>query len=201
MEIEAKFYVKDLPKLAGRLESLGAQIKHPRVLEENWRYDTPDKSLEAEYNLLRLRQAHKVTLTFKGPAKDIDGTSHRTEYETEVSDIEQARNLLGALGYVVTAKYEKYRTEYALPGLTITLDEMPFGNFIEIEGLEIPEIKDTAEKLSLNWDANITENYLTLFSRLKQHIPIEGEFMTFVGLEGLVVIPGMLGVVAADIIE
>lgn len=43
-------------------------------------------------------------------------------------------NLLQELGYVVSEVYEKYRTTYKLNVLQITLDEMPYGMFVEIEG-------------------------------------------------------------------
>ena len=197
-EIEAKFYVRDLAKVAVRLEALGAELVHPRILEENWRYDTPDHRLDAAHQLLRLRKSHKVTLTYKSASVDVDGTSQRTEHETQVEDIEQTRAILSALGYVVTNCYQKYRTEYALAGMTITLDELPIGDFVEIEGHIVSGIQGAAADLELDWDACITENYLLLFNRLKRNIALNGAQLTFDALEGVLVPAESLGVRQAD---
>ena len=198
MEIEAKFYVNDLARIAGRLEALGAKVLHARTLEENWRYDTPERTLDAGQRLLRLRKSHKVTLTYKSSAEEVGGTSQRQEYETEVADIEQTRLLLEALGYVVTERYEKYRTEYDLGGLYVTLDELPFGDFVEIEGGDVAEIRAAAEELGLDWEANITENYLLLFRRLGKVVPVAEGMLTFEELKGKAVGAEALGVRAAD---
>ncbi len=47
----------------------------------------------------------------------------------------------------------------------MVLDEMPFGNFIELEGPE-QELHKTADALSLDWRKRILDNYLTLHARL-----------------------------------
>lgn len=198
MEIEAKFFVNHLERIAERLDALGAQLRHPRTLEQNWRYDTPERTLDAGQRLLRLRKSHKVTLTYKSSAEEVGGTSQRQEYETEVSDIGQTRLLLEALGYVVTERYEKYRTEYDLGGLYITLDELPFGDFVEIEGQFVTDIQGCAADLGLDWEANITENYLLLFRRLRKVIPVAEGQLTFEALAGKMVGAEALGVRAAD---
>ncbi|MGD2027707.1 MAG: class IV adenylate cyclase [Anaerolineales bacterium] len=197
-EIEAKFFVWDLDRISAQLEALGAEIVHPRVFEQNWRFDTPDQAMNARHQLLRLRKSYKVTLTYKSSAVDVGGTSQRTEYETEVSDIEMTRNLLGALGYVITDRYEKYRAEYNLDGLYITLDELPFGNFVEIEGDQIADIQGAAADLGLDWDANITRNYLLLFKTLQKNTAIDESELTFERLSGYQITPEDLGVTPAD---
>lgn len=197
-EIEAKFYVRDLAGVAARLELLGADLVHPRIMEENWRYDTPDHRMDAAHQLLRLRRSHKVTLTYKSASVDVDGTSQRTEYETEVEDIEQTRAILSVLGYVVTNNYQKYRTEYTLAGMVITLDELPIGDFVEIEGHFVSDIQGCAADLGLDWDGCITENYLLLFNRLKRNNSLDGAQLTFDALEKKVVTAEDLGVREAD---
>jgi len=46
------------------------------------------------------------------------------------------------------------------------LDELPYGYFIEIEGLDAASIHVEADSLSLKWETAITESYLMLFERL-----------------------------------
>jgi adenylate cyclase class 2 len=197
-EVEAKFYVCDLRAIAARLETLGAEVVHPRVHEQNWRYDTPERSLEADWQILRLRVSHKTVLTYKGRAEEVDGTSQRSEFETEVGNLVQTRMLLDALGYEVSGYYEKYRTEYHLGNLSITLDEMPIGNFIEIEGDNVSAIQKAASDLSLKWETNITENYIVLFNRMKQVLGLEIKEMTFDGLTKVDANPETWGISPAD---
>lgn len=184
-EVEAKFHVGNLERIAVRLAEIGAEVVHPRVFEQNWRYDTPERSLEADWEILRLRVSHKVSLTFKGRSVAVDGTSQRPEYETEVGNLAQTRLLLEGLGYEVSGFYEKYRTEYRLDGMMITLDEMPFGDFVEIEGESVLAIQQAAADLGLDWEANITENYLVLFNRMKDALGLEIEEMSFEALSGV----------------
>ena len=56
----------------------------------------------------------------------------------EVESFDQARAFLAALGYQVDMVYEKYRTKYELEGVHLDLDEMPYGDFIELEGNDVP---------------------------------------------------------------
>jgi adenylate cyclase class 2 len=198
-EVEAKFHIANLDRIAERLEAFGAELLSPRVYEQNWRYDTPDRRLEANWQILRLRQSHKDVLTFKGRAKEVDGTSQRPEYEIEVNDLEEARQLLEALGYEISGFYEKYRTEYRLEGMTITLDEMPFGDFVEIEGDVVPDIQGLAADLGLDWEANIIENYMVLFNRMKQVLGLEFEEMSFEALSDVEANPQMWGITPADV--
>lgn len=197
-ELEAKFYIQDLDALRTRLEGLGAELARPRTLETNLRFDTPDEQMNAEKRLLRLRKDNAVRLTYKEPDIIVDGASQRLELEVTVSDFDTLSEILKRLGYVVTVVYEKYRAEYHLDGLYITLDEMPFGDFMEIEGKRVEDIQAAAKKLGLDWSANIPQNYLILFNRLKPHHPINFRDMTFENFAEMEISAEHLGVRAAD---
>ncbi len=143
-ETEVKFYILDLPTVEARILDLGGTPIHPRVLETNLRFDTPEDSLAQDYRVLRLRQDSRVRLTYKGPGKFEEGVRVREEIEFEVDDFDAAWALLKALGYHVSLVYEKYRTVYHLDDHEIVLDETPLGNFIEIEGRSGSTIAVTA---------------------------------------------------------
>ena len=134
LEKEVKFYLSDLSSYENRLRSLGAVLLQPRTRELNYRFDTADLSLTHSQRVLRLRQDQKNILTYKGPSDTSEGVRVRPEIELEVDDFEKAVEFLKALGYSLVVQYEKWRTTYTLHGLEITLDEMPYGNFSEIEG-------------------------------------------------------------------
>lgn len=183
-EIEVKFYIEDLPALQARLEALGAELIHPRILETNLRFDTPDGALTRLRRVLRLRKDAIARMTFKGPAEIGQEASIRQEIEFEVSDFDAARRLLEALGYRVSVSYEKYRTEYRYGGSVVALDEMPYGAFIEIEAQDVPTIQALADRLELDWEARCIESYLALFQRLRTAGLIEAQNLTFEEFDG-----------------
>jgi len=183
-ELEVKFYLSDLHGLEKRLIAAGARLQHARQHELNLRFDTLDGSLTAAHQVLRLRQDQAYHLTFKGPAAVGEEVSDRKEIEFEVSDFGEARRFLEALGYIVSISYDKYRTTYQLSGTMITLDEMPFGNFAEIEGPDAETIRAAAGQLGLNWEARSLMSYLGLFDRVKQKLSLTARNLTFDELSG-----------------
>ena len=136
-ETEVKFYVRQIKRVEERLQALGARLIQPRVYEVNLRFDLPDGSLRREEKVLRLRQDAQARLTYKGPSQQTADVLIRPEIEITVDNFEAARNFLEALGYIPVATYEKYRSTYELGELHIMLDELPYGDFVEIEGTEV----------------------------------------------------------------
>jgi len=179
IEQEAKFLISDLTALEKGLLELGAQPKQARIFELNLRFDTPDRRLSDAYQALRLRQDTVCRLTFKGASDPYQDISARAELEVQVSDLETARAILEALGFVVMVRYEKYRSTYILDEVEVSLDEMPFGNFCEIEGANRESIQQTAHRLRLNWAAHTKMSYLMLFERIKQVRGLSIPHLTF----------------------
>ena len=170
-ESEAKFYILDLDKVRMRLQSLEAHLIQERVLETNIRFDLPDGGLRSEGRVLRLRQDTETRLTYKGPGTNEQGVLTRTEIEFTVEDYEKAKQFIEALGYQKLVYYEKYRTTYDLNGCHIMLDELPYGNFVEIEGEGIVSIKAIANKLNLQMDKAVPASYHMLFIHLCEKHP------------------------------
>ena len=197
-EMEVKFYVRSLAKLEERLKASGAECVQPRVEEINLRFDTVDGSLAAIHSVLRLRQDEKVRLTYKGERRDVGGANTRTEIEFEAGDFDAAKAFLEALGYRVVTVYEKYRQTYDLEGMHVTLDELPYGSFCEIEGSDPTRIYNLARRLGLNWEVRISASYLELFERLKAGRAPMAKNLVFSELVGLKIRPIDLGVEPAD---
>jgi adenylate cyclase class 2 len=197
-ELEIKLYLLDMPAFQQRVESLGGQLIEPRLHEINLRFDTPDEQLTRASQVLRLRQDTAARLTYKGPGETIDGVHARREIEFTVSDYQSARALLEALGYQVSLMYEKYRTTYELDGLQVTLDEMPYGNFTEIEGPDAEQIRVMAEKLGVNWGARILESYTSLFDHLREKLGLTFRDLSFENFKEIDVTHQALGVQPAD---
>ena len=211
-EIEAKFYVRDLKKIESRLQDLEARLIQPRVLEINIRFDLPDARLRSEGRVLRLRQDMEARLTYKGAGKSEQGIVNRTEIEFVVGDFEQAKLFLEALGYQKLLQYDKYRTTYILdsgsllPGTRasgshnchIMLDELPYGNFVEIEGENSAAIHSAAHRLGLDMQAAISESYSSLFEKVRRALGLTFADLTFANFVGLQVAPEHLQVQSAD---
>ncbi len=135
-ENEIKVPVPDLPALLARLQELGFRVLHPRVLESNVIYDTPDATLRARGELIRIRQAGDASIfTYKGPAT-VTRHKEREELELTVGDPDQLGTILQRLGFVPRFRYEKLRTEWAIPNDAgiLMVDETPIGVYMELEG-------------------------------------------------------------------
>jgi adenylate cyclase class 2 len=188
-EIEAKFYVTDLPSLRAKLMALGASVKQERVYEQNLRFDTLEKGLSAEKKVLRLRQDEKVRLTFKGPGYLKDLVLVRPEFEVEVSDFTQTRQILEGLGYQVYSLYEKYRETLNFDNVDVMLDEMPYGSFVELEGPSTQSVKALARKLGLDFNKRIVLSYMVLFDHFKTTKNMAVRDLTFENFKGVEFVP------------
>jgi adenylate cyclase class 2 len=197
-EIEVKFYLRDMEGLQKRLAKRGARMVQKRVHEINLRFDTPDHTLLQSGEVLRLRQDTEVRLTFKGQGEEQAGARKRQELEFTVSDFATTRQVLEALGFEAYMMYEKYRTTYRLGSVLVTLDEMPYGNFSEIEGPDGEMIQRIAQALNLDWEKRSLDSYTLLFERVKQALGLTFEDLSFKNFEGVEVTGEMLGVRTAD---
>jgi adenylate cyclase class 2 len=177
-ETEVKFYVRKLPAIEKQLRQFGAVCIEPRQHEVNYRFDTPNGELKNTQRVLRLRQCRDTILTFKGPSESRDGVFSRQEIEVKVDDLGQMRLVLEALGYAVIFIYEKYRTVYDLDGLHAMLDELPFGNFVEIEG-EAVEIRSLSDRLGLVWKRAVPTGYAVLFETARASFELPFRDLTF----------------------
>jgi adenylate cyclase class 2 len=197
-EIEVKFFLQDSVAYQRRVEAAGAVLEIARVHEQNLRFDSPDRTLSSAHRVLRLRQDDQSVLTYKGPAESGSAVSIRQEIEFTVSDFIKARQLIEALGYQVMLMYEKYRTTWGLEGVHVTLDEMPYGTFTEIEGPSPEQVQTVANRLGLRWDARVNASYIELFERFKKNRGVDWRDLSFTHFAGARCVPEELGVNPGD---
>lgn len=197
-ETEIKFYVGNLPAIETRLVELGAHLFHARVHETNLRFDTPDRALRQKGKVLRLRMDESARMTFKDQGHTTDGVISRKEIEFEIGDFAAGRELIESLGYEVMLFYEKYRTTYELNNLHIMLDELPYGDFVEIEGDEIAEIVQLANQLNLDTKKAIEASYQLLFERVAEKNQLNVNSLSFETFKNKKPTAGEMGVTSAD---
>lgn len=187
-ETEVKLFVPDLYPIITALETQGAQCTAPRILERNLRYDTPTRELSTERKVLRLRQDTRARLTYKDENQSTtqDNILSRFEAEVEVSDFESMALILTRLGYTPYMQYEKYRTTYHLSGAEIVLDEMPYGNFVEIEG-NANQIEARIGQLGLSAAKRLPQSYTALFEVVRAALDLTFTDLTFANFHGITV--------------
>lgn len=189
-EIEIKLRIADQRQLLQGLARLNAKLVAARVHEANTLYDTADGHLARHGQMLRLRlerpagrangagKARKTgkrrpeihaLLTFKGPAKGAKANRPsrykvREEHELRIADHQQLPRILEALGLRAWFRYEKFRSTFQLPGMSVKLelDETPIGVFVELEG-ERGQINRAAALLGFHGSDYINKSYGALF--------------------------------------
>jgi adenylate cyclase class 2 len=198
-ETEAKFCVQNLRKIELRLQELEAQLIQPRIHETNLRFDNTNSDLRNTFRVLRLRQDEKARFTFKGPSVEKEGgILSRREIEFVVEDFDSAKQFLEALGYEVVVFYEKFRTTYELYDTHIMLDELPYGQFVEIEGESVDAIHNVANLLHLNWDVMVKAGYHALFERVAGKFNLEPSQLSFAALDKVKITTEDLSIQSAD---
>jgi adenylate cyclase, class 2 len=182
-EVEIKFRIDDLKRVQQRLREGGFWEQTPRTHEMNTLYDR-DGELRSKGQLLRLRDyGGKWTLTYKAKAVN---ARHKTreELETKVGDGEQMEQIIRALGYQPSFRYEKFRSEWTDGNGHVVLDETPIGDFGEIEGK--PDwIDQIAGKLEIADDKFITQSYTELFFSWQRRTGSDAREMTFAAIAPL----------------
>jgi adenylate cyclase class 2 len=94
--------------------------------------------------------------------------------------------------------YEKYRTVYELSGTLITIDEMPFGDFAEIEGIDRANIENVCNQLGLIWEHRSLESYAVLFEIVKKNLNLSFRDLTFENFAGIKIDASHFALSSAD---
>jgi adenylate cyclase, class 2 len=177
-EVEIKVRVDDLDGIGRQLRKCGLRLKTRRTHEMNTIYDLPGTPLRNKGDLLRLREyGGKWTLTHKAKGKE---GPHKTRKETEtvVEDGKSMDQILRALGFAPSFRYEKFRTEWSGDKGEVVLDETPIGNLMEIEGP--PRwIDSMAKTLGIARSQYMTSSYAEVFFDWKSRTGSPAEEMTF----------------------
>jgi adenylate cyclase, class 2 len=175
IEKEIKLKVNDLNKIIGKLKK--AKLLG-QTFEKTIRFEKNDGSLEKAGIFVRLKSGFSNKITMEKKIKTRSDVFQREEIETKIEDIENMRKILNNLGLIKEFIMEKYRVSWKYMGTEITLDEMPFGYFVEIEGSE-NKIWRVVEYLELNKLDKITVTYWDIFEDFKKEHNIKTDHIQF----------------------
>lgn len=178
VEREIKLRFESAAAARDAIVATGAAERRARQLQDDRLLDWPDGRLRERGCTLRVRdQPGAAALTFKGPRQP-DAMKVREELETAVADASLLVLLLERLGLRVWFRYQKYRQEYALPGVVLTIDETPIGTFVELEGDE-QGITDLAAAMGRTPRDYVTDSYYALFAQSRAGVADAGVDMVF----------------------
>lgn len=182
IETEIKFRVTDLVSFDTRLTNSGFRLITPRQFESNTLYDTPDRSMRARTEILRIRHyAGRWTVTHKRiPDSGIgeDRHKHRVETETEVADGAALAGVFLSLGLIAAFRYEKWRSEWSDGEGHCVVDETPIGDYAELEG-EPQWIDRAAAQLGVAPSEYMTLSYGRLFEQWQHEHHSKAQHLTF----------------------
>jgi adenylate cyclase class 2 len=189
LEIEIKVKCDDVGALVDRHPELGWTVVEPRHFESNDVFEMPGDPLKLRGSILRIRTAGgRATLTYKGLVPESAGTNVkiREELETEIASAETLAGIFGRLGFRRAFRYEKYRTVYRVQLADIVVlamrDELPFGEFLELEGPE-SSVRAVADALGIDESRYVPESYIGIQSMLCAARGVELEDLVFAGGE------------------
>ncbi len=177
-EVEIKFCIGDPRALTRALKDAGFKQVTRSTHEMNTLYDLPGQKLRKRGELLRLRKyGNSWVLTHKAKGKS-GRHKVRTELETRVENGTQMDDILLALGFAPTFRYEKFRAEWSDGKGHAVIDETPIGTFGELEGP--PRwIDSTAPTLGIGRENYVTQTYAELFFAWKRKTRSKAPEMTF----------------------
>jgi len=165
IETEKKYRIEasDREAIIAALNDANAKFVG-REFEENTIYS--NDHLRAIGAIVRIRKTeNRSILTFKRRIDNEFDVKQQIEHETEISDAGAAESIIAELGLKPVLVYEKYRDTWKFRAVEIVLDELPFGDYIEIEG-SITAIKEAEILLDLDAFETEHETYPRLTARL-----------------------------------
>jgi adenylate cyclase class 2 len=160
VEKEIKVKAADPQALLDYLEQHGGKLLNSHI-EKTIRLDTINGDLEKRGVFLRVRSGSSNTITLKEKIADNKNTKDvraRKETEFKIEDVDAMSYILHRLGFDAPRIMEKYRINIAYKGAMLSIDELFFGTYLEIEGSE-QKIDSIAEELGFNHENRIVVTY------------------------------------------
>lgn len=176
-EVELKAVVTDLEAKSKLIHAAGATLVFEGALRDR-RYDTPDRSLSAKDEVVRVRTyqssaSKRVLLDWKGPADTTSGYKVREEISTEISDANGLEDVLGKLGYVVIKEIDRRIIQFEFRAAIIRFEEYPrMDVLVEVEG--VPEaIEEAIAVLQMSRGEFTNESLGAFVARFEQRTGVQ----------------------------
>lgn len=158
-EIETKVLEVDAKEIAEKLQNLGAtEIKNTRLTVD---WYSPNGIMNNEHPwYLRVRKTSDgmSEISWKSLPTIVGNTRQSAEVNLDISDFENGKKLLEAIGLVNYAHQEKDRHSFKLNDWSFDIDTYPnMPTYLEIEGISVEHIKQAIDLLGLQNHNSISE--------------------------------------------
>jgi adenylate cyclase class 2 len=156
-EIEVKILNVNKKEVEKRLLELGAEKNFNDNIDAIY-YDIEQPNENDKKTSLRLRQKGDIVeFTYKHRTKT-KKIKIADEYEVKVSDFEEMKKILKALGYKITKNIKKHRTAYNIDNIHFELDTYP-GEPTLLE-IEAPTTKQVEKYVKLlGYDMKVAKGW------------------------------------------
>ena len=172
IEVEVKARAPE--GMAEKIASLGGELIAVESHQDLY-FNSPLRDFRRSDEALRIRiKEEGPRLTYKGPKID-RATKSRLELTVKIDNARQMEEILGRLGFVLSAIVRKRRSKYSYKGVTLALDEVEgLGCFLEVEAEAEEDVEEKRRKVlevmgELGLHESITSSYLELLEDKKQH--------------------------------
>lgn len=173
-EIEIKIRLVDKGKIKKKLLSFGWKMEKI-VFQQEYRITDAENTLGEKGIFPRVRkEGEKSVFTIKvnpdGKVNENDKSIryfNRLEYDIEVEDAKKMAEILSIIGLTEQRILEKYREIWKKDDekeLSIVIDSLKFGDYMELEGSE-GKIDKMAERLGLSNEERITLAYWRVYRK------------------------------------
>jgi adenylate cyclase class 2 len=148
LEIELKVRISSLDPVRQQLHRLNAHFSG-RIHEHDVYYNAPHRDFGKTDEAIRIRYTNDhAVLTYKGAKIKTSGLKAREELNTAVESGEIFEQVLDRLGFKKTAEVNKWRENYKLGTMVISLDNVDeLGTFAEIEIMAENDDSDAAAQI------------------------------------------------------
>ena len=137
------------------------------VLEKTIRYDTRNHKFLEKNIFIRTKSGINNVLTIKEKVNELDpDILERYTTEIEIDNTQKMEYFLETIGLNKKWIMEKYRLYFKLMDNEITIDELPFGIYVEIKG-DDKEIKKISKLLNLKLKDSIKVTYWDIYDKIK----------------------------------
>lgn len=166
IEKQVKYKIDNFDFISKKLIEMEA-IFIGGFLEKSIRYDNENLDYSKNGIFLRSKKGIKNVLTLKEiPNIESQSSLERIKTEIEVDDILKLDYLLEKIGLNKKFIMEKYRLYFKYKDNEITIDELPFGLYMEIKGND-NEIKKVIKFLNIKQKNLIKCTYWDIYDRIK----------------------------------
>lgn len=129
--------------------------------ERTIRLDTISEDYSKQGIFFRAKSGFNNTFGFKSKNISKNECNQYNECEIEISSQERLITILKELNIFPIRTLEKYRMRWIKNSIIVTIDELPYGLFVEIEG-ELSQITIIAELMGFKKEQSIRKTYWEL---------------------------------------